>query len=653
MPWNLTQWNLIKTSLIQGSLVLVALCLCSGVALGATSTGVPGKEITAEEMRRAFPKPLERSSRHMPFSPGPAPLIPEALPMRVPEPQRPAAAAPKGVGGTGGGGAPSTLSMPPRKSVQAEADKGGTPAFLPVSPTNTPAATMGATTDTAPLPGSPLASPVSSHSGPPAEPSVEMMVGQMLMVGFGSAELKNNAPVLDLAARGIIGGVILLPHDARGPRNITSPAQVRVLTATLQKAAQEGKGSGGVPLFLAVEQEGGIAQALDPKMGFEGGAAAARLGRGSTEATSTAARRMGLEMVALGLNFNFAPVADVNVNPLSEDIGKKFRSFSPNPAQAGEQAVAFGQGMAAAGIIPCLKYFPGTGSVVSNGFAPAAGEAHFGPPDLAGTWQMLELTPFREALRQQWPGAVQPALAYHRGLDSLYPATLSARMLTDILREQLGFTGVIVSNDLEALGKFYPLEDALLLAVRAGADVLLLPARGGIAPAAVTPDLLAALKGQSGGLEGLLGGQGGHSGGAGGLAGGLAGLLGGQEGLPSELQGAGGNELSGLGALSGAGGLGAGGLSGALSGALSGGAGEAGAEGLAGLLSSSGLLPGMQRGRPEKTGQVSDNVTRAHAALVQMVRDGRIPQERLRQSWHRIMKLKKKFVYSEMSRTNP
>lgn len=583
----LVRRGVVWAGLVTLGLVVAGMCVLglAGGAANAASTSLPGTEITPEEMQRAFPKPLERRAPHMPFSPGPAPLLPEAAPMRVPEPLAPKLSAPSSSGPSQSGQAQ------PEKMQPRRTQSGKTPTLMPQGKNTT----LPPAQHSAPMPTAPKALDASRPSLNPKDqasvetPSVEMMVGQMLMVGFSHAELQNNAPVLDLAARGVIGGVLLLPRDGQGPRNIISPSQVRVLTATLQKAAREGQGSGGIPLFLAVEQEGGLAQALEPKLGFEGGAAAARLGRGSAEATSTAARRMGLEMVALGLNFNFAPVADVNVNPLSEEMGKKFRSFSPNPAQVAAHAVAFGQGMATAGVIPCLKYFPGTGSMASSGFAPTAGEAHFGPPDLAGTWQVLELAPFREALRQNWPGAVQPALVYHRGLDSLYPATLSARMLTDILRTQLGFSGVIVSNDLEALGQFYPLEEALLLAVRAGADILLLPARQGIAPAALPQNML--------GIPGL-------------------------EGMPGM------EELSSLGSSLGGGGL-------------------------AGLLSASGLLPGGKGGAPVKTGLVSPNVARAHAALVQMVRDGRISQERLRLSWHRIMKLKKAFVYPQSISTNP
>lgn len=287
----------------------------------------------------------------------------------------------------------------------------------------------------------------------------------MLLVGFSGTELQNNAPILEQIRQGRVGGVILLP------RNVESPPQVRVLAATLQRAARD-----GVPLLIAAEQEGGLVQTLPPNKGFEGAPAAAVVGRETPDAVRTVARRMGLEMAALGLNMALAPVADVNLNPLGEEIGKRFRSFSPDAQRVATMAAAFGQGLAAAGVIPCLKYFPGTGNIMDSGIGRNPGLE--GPPDMGGTWQHQELVPYTVALREGWPGVVMAASAFHRGMDALYPATLSQRVLTDLLRERLGFQGVILTHDLEALMPLYRLEDALLLAVRAGADIIFLP--GGV-----------------------------------------------------------------------------------------------------------------------------------------------------------------------------
>lgn len=295
----------------------------------------------------------------------------------------------------------------------------------------------------------------------PAPPTLEAMAGQMLLAGFEGTELSPGAPILESVRLGKAGGVLLRA------RNVISPPQVRVLTAQLQRAAKEG---GQPPLFIAVAQEGGFVQVLHPKKGFEGGAAAAKLGMGTPDATHVAARRMGLEMAALGINVDLAPAGDLNLNPLSPDVGKKFRSFGPGPERTAAHVLAFGQGLAQAGVIPCLTSFPGCGSVMD-----IMGGTPVGLRDISGAWRSMELTPYRRAVENGWPGMIMPADAYHRGLDALYPISLSSRALTGLLRERLGFRGVILSGDLGAQGAQYRLEDALRLAVGAGADVLFLP----------------------------------------------------------------------------------------------------------------------------------------------------------------------------------
>ncbi len=292
-------------------------------------------------------------------------------------------------------------------------------------------------------------------------PALEALAGQMLLVGFEGTDLPRNAPILESLRRGHAGGVLLRA------RNVVSPPQVRVLTAQLQRAALEG---GQPPLFIAVPQEGGFVQVLHPKKGFEGGAAAAKLGMGTVDATHVAARRMGLEMAALGVNLDLAPAGDLNLNPLSPDVGRKFRSFGPGPERTAAHVLAFGQGLAQAGVIPCLTSFPGCGSVMD-----IMGGKPLGLRDIGGTWRNVELTPYRRAVENGWPGMIMPADVYHRGLDALYPVSLSPRALTDVLRGRLGFKGVILSGDLGAQGSQYTLEESLRLAVAAGADVLFLP----------------------------------------------------------------------------------------------------------------------------------------------------------------------------------
>ncbi|MDR2695518.1 MAG: hypothetical protein LBC79_03970, partial [Deltaproteobacteria bacterium] len=208
-------------------------------------------------------------------------------------------------------------------------------------------------------------------------------------------------------------------------------------------------------------------QRLRPEQGFTGGPAAAALGKGSPEATRRAARRMGLEMAAVGINFDFAPVADLNIKHSGAGIGAMQRSFGANPQRAAAHVIAFGEGLIQAGVAPCLKHFPGQGSAGSD--SPGV------MPDISATWQPDELIPFQKAIQAGWPGAVMAGHLHHRGLDALRPASLSEPVLNGLLRGKMGFAGVIVSGDMQgdAAAGAYSLEDRILLAVEAGVDILL------------------------------------------------------------------------------------------------------------------------------------------------------------------------------------
>ena len=313
---------------------------------------------------------------------------------------------------------------------------------------------------TTPLQAAPAVPASRNASAGRTEPTLSDMIGQMIMIGMKGFELRDADPLLAGIRAGRAGNILLFERDALGgPKNIESPAQLRLLTARLQKAAPR-------PLCIAVDQEGGKVQRLRPERGFEGGPAAAVLGNGSPDATRQAARRMGLEMAAVGITMNFAPVADLNINPLNPAIGAMQRSFGANPHLAAAHAIAFGEGMIQAGVAPCLKHFPGHGS--------AREDSHDSLPDITASWQPTELIPFQKAILEGWAGAVMPGHLYHRGLDALRPASLSARVLNGLLRGTMGFTGVIVSDDLQmgAVAKAYSLEDRILLAVEAGVDIL-------------------------------------------------------------------------------------------------------------------------------------------------------------------------------------
>ncbi len=254
--------------------------------------------------------------------------------------------------------------------------------------------------------------------------------------------------------------------------NISSPMQVRQLTATLQRAVSIDKPQ----LWIVVEQEGGNVQSLRKDLGFEGLAAAAHLGQGTIENTEIAARRAGLEMASIGINFVLGPAADVNVNPLSENIGKRFRSFGANPKLVAAHVLAFSRGLLATKVLPCVRNFPGTGSTVQNFAMPTSAAPNFLQtiPDLAISWQNSELIPYQQGIANQVTVAMQPALVYHRTMDALAPVPLSVAALNGVLRNQLNFKGLIVSPDLRSLQPFYTLEESILQAITAGSDILLI-----------------------------------------------------------------------------------------------------------------------------------------------------------------------------------
>ena len=300
-----------------------------------------------------------------------------------------------------------------------------------------------------------------------AEPTVEEMAAHMLMVGFRGTEVSADSPIIRHIRAGHVGNVILFDRDLSaggGPeRNIHSPEQLKTLTKALRDAAP------GVPLWIAIDQEGGKVQRLRPKRGFkENYPSAQELGKGDVSVTRATALRIGRELAEMGIDIDFAPVADVSVNPQSPAIGAIERSFSSDPYVVARHAEAFSDGLRDAGIIPCLKHFPGHGS--------AAADTHDGVVDVTLTWQSSELLPYRLLFRGGWQGFVMSAHVSNGKLDADYPASLSPLIMNGLLRNILGWNGVTVTDDLhmKALTKKHSTEEIIRMAVLAGADILIL-----------------------------------------------------------------------------------------------------------------------------------------------------------------------------------
>jgi beta-N-acetylhexosaminidase len=312
------------------------------------------------------------------------------------------------------------------------------------------------------------ASPTPSPSPTPAPtstpgPTLRERIGQMLLVGFRGLTVHQASEIAaDIESRNL-GGILLFDTDQpthSKVRNVESPAQLAALVAGLQALAR-------TPLLVAIDEEGGLVARLDQRHGFPPTISAADLGvRGDVAFTQQAGEKIAETLRAVGVNLNLAPVVDLNVNPTNPIIGSLGRSFSPDPAVVTAQAEAFIKGHRGVGVRTTLKHFPGHGS--------STGDTHLGVVDVTNTWSATELKPFANVIHDGLADAVLTAHVFNAKLDPQHPATLSEPTIGGILRRQLAWDGLVLSDDMQmgAIRKAYGYTDALRLAILAGVDVL-------------------------------------------------------------------------------------------------------------------------------------------------------------------------------------
>jgi beta-N-acetylhexosaminidase len=293
--------------------------------------------------------------------------------------------------------------------------------------------------------------------------TIEQQIGQMLLFGWqGNTEAESrtvNDHASSLVAEMQVGGVILMG------RNISPPDEMRQTLGQLQGLAQE---HGLPPLFVATDQEGGRVSRLTPP-DYTLAPAAKQIGdtRNPAEARKWA-RTLGLELKAVGINWDFAPVLDVNNNPDNPVIGP--RSYGDDAALVAEMGVAAVHGFQDdAGILACGKHFPGHGDTDTD--------SHLALPRIAHErtrLEAIELVPFRAAISAGLAGIMTSHILF-TAFDPALPATLSPTILTGLLRQEMGFDGLIITDCLEMRGVAdgWGVAEAAVMAAIAGADVLL------------------------------------------------------------------------------------------------------------------------------------------------------------------------------------
>jgi len=282
-------------------------------------------------------------------------------------------------------------------------------------------------------------------------------IGEMFLAGFEGQTV--NKDIEELITKHHVGGVILFA------RNIKSIGQVAKLCDDLQALR---KTVSKTPLFIAVDQEGGVVQRImDVVTVLPGNMAIGSVG--DPDCAYAAGRITAIELGFLGINVNFAPVLDVSNNPDNPSTG--VRSFGGDPDKVAELGKQMIIGFQEFGLIGCAKHFPGKGNV--------SVDSHLDLPLNASkkeTLRSCELKPFVAAIdahvgMMMTAHVMYPELAENK----ILPATLSRNIMTGLLRAELGFTGVLITDDMEmgAIAKYFTVEESAVKAVAAGVDIVM------------------------------------------------------------------------------------------------------------------------------------------------------------------------------------
>jgi len=307
------------------------------------------------------------------------------------------------------------------------------------------------------------------------EPSLREKIGQMLIMGFPGKIANKSSLVARFIDDDNIGGVILFDYNTQSQtfdKNIESPEQVIELNKQLQSIARKANRAHNrpqLPLLISLDYEGGKVNRLHPRYGFPAIPSAKEVGKGGFDEANNVANLMSATLKSSGFNLDFAPVLDVDVNPDNPIIGKLGRSFSADPNSVTQYGQIYSNQFLDQQIECAYKHFPGHGSSLTD--------SHLGFVDITNTWTVKELTPFLQLLSQnKHCGMVMVAHVVNRNLDaSGLPATLSSSMISGLLRHDLQFDGVVITDDMQmkAIADYYGLSTALTLAINAGADMFI------------------------------------------------------------------------------------------------------------------------------------------------------------------------------------
>lgn len=301
------------------------------------------------------------------------------------------------------------------------------------------------------------------HAQTIQENELKKMIGRMLIVGFDNQVIDYNSQIVTDIQKYDLGGLILFDKfyiDRSRIKNILSPHQLKNLTKNLKYFSKK-------PLFITVDQEGGRVSRLKSKNGFMKIPSALDISKLGLKKAHQLYSIQAKMLKQNGININFAPVVDLAINPDNKVIVKLGRSYGEDATKVTKFAKVMIEEQSKKNIISVIKHFPGHGS--------SLGDSHKGFVDISKTWSKKELEPYQNLINNKIVDIIMTAHVFNSHLDDRYPATLSYKINTQLLRQKMGYKGIIISDDLQmdAISKHYSLKERVALAINAGVDILL------------------------------------------------------------------------------------------------------------------------------------------------------------------------------------
>ena len=292
---------------------------------------------------------------------------------------------------------------------------------------------------------------------------ITALIGRMIIVGLKGHDKKSAYNFFKKNHKYPVGGIILYDEDITtlppSLHNVRSPEQLKDFTACLQNLSSD-------QLIIGIDQEGGKVNRLKKDYGFKESISMAKLGKlNDHKRTEIESNKIVKTLKECGINLNFSPVLDLLLSK-ENVITQKDRAISSNPNIISDHARIIMNCHFKNNVIAVGKHFPGQGS--------SSGDTHEGWVDVTNSWSKKELIPYERLIDSEDIFAVMTSHLFNKNLDDKYPATISKKIINDLLRKELNFDGVVISDDpqMKALSKKYSLKKLIELMINAGVDIL-------------------------------------------------------------------------------------------------------------------------------------------------------------------------------------